>query len=129
MANLSPQGGVYVDSSDNVSVSDFGENNRIQKFESNGNFLSKWGTTGSGDGQFIRPANLALDASGNIFVVDEGNNRNQKFDNNGKFVTKWGTEGTGDGQFEEPTGIAIDSSGNVYVADRGNSRIQVFAPQ
>ena len=84
MANLSPQGGVYVDSSDNVSVSDFGENNRIQKFDSNGNFLSKWGTTGSGDGQFIRPANLALDASGNIFVVDEGNNRIQKFDNNAK---------------------------------------------
>jgi DNA-binding beta-propeller fold protein YncE len=72
---------------------------------------------------------LAIDTSGNIFVVDEGNNRIQKFDSNGNFITKWGTEGTGNGQFDEPTGIAIDSSGNVYVVDRGNSRIQVFALQ
>ena len=84
---------------------------------------------GTGDGQFIRPAGLSVDTSGNIFVVDEGNNRIQKFDSNGNFITKWGTQGTGDGQFEEPTGIALDSSGNVYVVDRGNSRIQVFAPQ
>ena len=40
---------------------------------------------GSGDGQFVRSASLALDASGNIFVVDEGNNRIQKFDANGIF--------------------------------------------
>lgn len=32
-------GGVDVDSSDNVYVGDFGENNRVQKFDSNGNFL------------------------------------------------------------------------------------------
>jgi tripartite motif-containing protein 71 len=91
--------------------------------------MTKWGTSGSEDGQFNRPANLAVDTSGNIFVVDEGNNRIQMFDSNGKFVTKWATEGTADGQFDEPTGIAIDSSGNVYVADLGNSLIQVFAPQ
>ena len=75
------------------------------------------------------PAGLAVDSSGNIFVVDQGNNRIQKFDSNGKFITKWGTPGSGDGQFEEPTGIAINSLGNVYVVDRGNNRIQVFAPQ
>ena len=84
---------------------------------------------GSGDGQFFRPANLAIDMSGNIFVLDEGNNCIQKFDSNGNFITKWGTVGSGDGQFNEPTGIAIDSSGNIYVVDRSNSRIQVFAPQ
>jgi tripartite motif-containing protein 71 len=76
-----------------------------------------------------RPAGLAVDASGNVFVVDEGNNRIQKFDANGKFITKWGTTGSGDGQLEEPTSIALDSSGNVYVVDRANVRIQVFAPQ
>jgi tripartite motif-containing protein 71 len=68
-----------------------------------------------------------VDASGNVFVVDEGNNRIQKFDANGSFITKWGTLGSGDGQFEEPTSIALDSSGNVYGVDRGNSRIQVFS--
>jgi DNA-binding beta-propeller fold protein YncE len=105
-----------------TNVGNFGENNRIQKFDSNGNFITKWGTSGSGDGQFVRPASLAVDASGNVFVVDEGNNRIQKSDSNGNFLTKWGTTGTDNGQFEEPTGIALDSSGNVYVVDRGNSR-------
>jgi len=34
-------GGITVDSSDNVYVGDFGENNRIQKFDSSGNFITK----------------------------------------------------------------------------------------
>jgi DNA-binding beta-propeller fold protein YncE len=107
---ISP-GGVTADSSDNVYVSDFGENNRIQKFDSNGNFLTEWGTTGSGDGQFINPGlGIAADSADNIYVADWGNNRVQKFDSNGNFLTKWGTTGSGDGQFEEPTSIALDSS-------------------
>ena len=67
-----------MDSSDNVYVGDFGENNRIQKFDSEGDLLTKWGTPGTGDGQFINPAGLAADASNNIYVVDGGNNRVQR---------------------------------------------------
>lgn len=48
--------GLTVDSEDNVYVGDFGENNRIQKFDSEGNLLAEWGTPGTGDGQFINPA-------------------------------------------------------------------------
>jgi DNA-binding beta-propeller fold protein YncE len=48
-------------------------NNRFQKFDSNGNFITKWGTTGSGDGQFEEPTSIALDSSGNVCVVDSGN--------------------------------------------------------
>jgi len=118
-----------VDSSDNVYVGDFGENNRIQKLDSNGNFLGKWGSTGSGDEQFINPGlGIVADSSDSIYVADWGNNRIQKFDANGNFITKWGTLGSGDGHFKEPTSIALDSSGSVYVVDRGNSRIQVFSP-
>ena len=68
-----------MDSSNNVYVSDFGENNRIQKFDSNGNFLTKWGSTGSGDGQFEEPTSIALDTSGNVYVVERGNSRIQVF--------------------------------------------------
>ena len=42
---------IAVGKSGNIYVADSG-NNRIQKFDSNGNFLSTWGTTGSGNGQF-----------------------------------------------------------------------------
>jgi hypothetical protein len=42
-------------------VSDSG-NNRIQKFDSNGKFITKWGSPGSGDGQFGGPVGVAVDS-------------------------------------------------------------------
>ena len=104
------------------------DNSRIQKFNSSGTFITKWGSSGSGDGQFAEPQGIAVDSSGNVYVADHYNNRIQKFDSSGTFITKWGSSGSGDGQFDDPTGIAVDSSGNVYVADRDNYRIQKFAP-
>jgi DNA-binding beta-propeller fold protein YncE len=76
---------------------------------------------------FNRPADVAWDAAGNIYVADGlGNARVAKFDKTGKFVKSWGSRGTGNGQFSVAHGIAIDAAGNVYVADTGNKRIQVF---
>jgi tripartite motif-containing protein 71 len=45
-------GGVAVDAMENVYVTD--GNGRVQKFTSDGVFLSKWGSLGTGDGQFVR---------------------------------------------------------------------------
>jgi hypothetical protein len=98
----------------------------------------KWGSGGTGDGQFDHPAGIALDATGNIYVADRRNYRIQVFDTQNNFVRKWGSAGTGDGQFSPasasgsggPTAIAVDPWGNVYVADPGNpgnNRIQVFS--
>jgi hypothetical protein len=116
---------VAVDLSRNVYVSEYG-NNRIQKFDSNGNFITKWGSEGSSDGQFDQPCGgVAVDSSGHVFVVDSDNSRIQKFDNNGNFITKWGSQGVGNGQFEEADSIAVDSSDNVYVGDYGKN-IQKF---
>lgn len=89
-------------------------------------FLFKWGTTGSGDGQFNRPVWVAVDVSGNVYVADTYNHRIQKFTGSGAFITKWGSLGSGDGQFYYPTGVTIDASGNVLVADSWNNRIQKF---
>jgi len=77
---------------------------------------------------FQRPADVAWDASGNIYVADGvGNNaRIAKFDKNGKIIKSWGSRGSAQGQFNVVHGIAIDAQGNVYVADSGNKRIQVF---
>lgn len=89
-------------------------------------YLDKWGTSGSGDGQFYYPTDAAVDSAGNVYVTDEGNNRIEKFTATGTFLSAWGTAGAGNGQFSGPTGIAISSAGEVYVADRFNNRIQVF---
>jgi probable HAF family extracellular repeat protein len=89
-------------------------------------FLLKWGSFGTGDGQFSEPWGVAVDSAGNIYVADMFNNRIQKFDSAGNFLAKWGSYGTGSGEFDEPMGVAVDSAENVYVADRWNNRIQKF---
>ncbi|MBV6341335.1 6-bladed beta-propeller [Candidatus Magnetobacterium casense] len=120
----SPEG-VAVDTSGNVYVADT-KNYRIHKFTSDDKFIAKWGSKGSGDGQFDRPYGITLDNSGNVYVADTYNNRIQKFTSDGKFITKWGSFGSGDGQFAYLQGITVDGNSNVYVVDQGNDRIQKF---
>jgi DNA-binding beta-propeller fold protein YncE len=84
------------------------------------------GAGASGE-SFNRPADVAWDAQGNIYVADGyGNARVAKYDREGRWIKNWGTRGSGPGQFNDLAGIAIDRQGNVYVADWGNQRIQVF---
>jgi hypothetical protein len=52
-----------------------------------------------GDGELMRPAELAVEKSGNVIVVDSGNNRLQFFKPDGTFVGKCGRAGKGDGEF------------------------------
>jgi DNA-binding beta-propeller fold protein YncE len=66
-----------VDSNGNVYVADYG-NNRIQKFTSDGEFVSSWGFEGSEQGQFDGPSGLAVDNEDNVYVT-ENDNRIQKF--------------------------------------------------
>ncbi|MBF0487899.1 MAG: hypothetical protein HQK98_07035 [Nitrospirae bacterium] len=88
--------------------------------------VTKWGSSGSGDGQFNQPIGIAVDSNGYVYVADLFNYRIQKFTSNGTFVTKWGSYGSGNGQFIIPEGLAADSNGYVYVADPTNNRIQKF---
>jgi len=77
-----PQG-IALDSSGKEYVTDV-TNYRIQKFtasvfDSPGVFLTKWGSQGSGDGQFEAPYGIAVDSSTNVYVTDTLNHRIQKF--------------------------------------------------
>jgi hypothetical protein len=115
------------------------------------------GLNGSGAGQLGGESALgiAVDGSGNIYVVDRGNHRVQKFNSSGEFVLMFGgevnkttgknvctkveleggnvcgagTTGTGQGQFgawKIGSFIAIGPSNTVYVGD--NNRIEQFNP-
>ena len=123
---LNGAGGVAVDSTGNVYVTDLG-NHRVEKFTSGGSFISSWGSSGTGNGQFSAPEGIAIDSTDNVYIADTGNHRVQKFNTSGTFVTKWGSNGTGDGQFDTPWGVSVDGSGDVYVADTNNNRIQKFS--
>lgn len=94
-----------------------------------GTFLTTWGVSGTGPGQFIGPRGVAVDrrsTSGSVYVTDGGTNRVQKFDRNGGFITQWGSGGTGDGGFNGILGVAVNASGVVYVVDADGDRIQKF---
>ncbi|HWM64342.1 MAG TPA: hypothetical protein VNP96_10190 [Solirubrobacterales bacterium] len=117
--------GMVRDSVGNVWIAD-SENNRIQRFNSKGEYLGQFGAKGSGNGQLNAPMGLAIDGVGNVWVADTGNNRVQKFNSKGEYLSKFGSEGTGNGQFKQPHGVAIDPEGRLWVTDSGNHRVQRF---
>ncbi|TFG93119.1 MAG: hypothetical protein E4H15_02070, partial [Syntrophobacterales bacterium] len=93
----------------------------------NGNFIAKWGTYGTGDGQFDLLRGIAVDQGGFVYAIDLY--RIQKFDSNGNFITKWGSYSyscDNPGGFVDPNGIAVGNDGYVYVKDAHCGAIQKF---
>lgn len=118
------EGNIYVtDEPDTVTVAD----GRLQKFDSDGNFVMALAIGGSGPAQFDMPLGIFIDASDNIYVADAANSRIQKFNRSLLFVDEWGSLGSGDGQFNMPAAVTVAADGKIYVADRDNHRIQEFA--
>ncbi|NLZ30661.1 MAG: 6-bladed beta-propeller, partial [Methanomicrobiales archaeon] len=105
---------VTVDTDGNVYVADRG-NRRIQKFDGDGNLLTKWGSHGEGDGEFRQPSCIAVDAADNIYVTDVENNCIQKFDSDGNFLAKWELHSIGNKEAWSVDSIAVDTPGNIYV--------------
>jgi DNA-binding beta-propeller fold protein YncE len=73
-----------VDSQGNIYTSEGGipaesGNDRIQKFDSNGKFLEKWGGRGTASGQFVDAGSLIIDKAGHLYVTDAEDIRLEKF--------------------------------------------------
>jgi prepilin-type N-terminal cleavage/methylation domain-containing protein len=160
-------GSVAVDASGNIYIAD-AANSRVQKFSGSGTYLMTIGgdkgdgthtctqcnnassctcTFGSGNGQFENPSGIAVDASGNIWVLENYIGRVQEFNSKGTWLqTIGGDKGDGthtctqcnsisscscyngglNGQFDNANFMSLDASDNVYVSDTGNNRVQVF---
>lgn len=78
---------------------------------------------------FHMPSDVALDAAGNIYVLDAGNHRIQKFDKNGKYLATIGRQGQGPGEFYLPASLEIDEKGNLYVSDPNQQRFIILTPE
>ena len=128
--------GVAVDANGTAYVADT-VNNRIRKITSAGVVTTlAGGNYGFADGTgtsalFQNPDSVAVDASGIVYVADNGNHRIRKITPAGVVTTLAGsgsaafTDGAGtSASFNVPRGVAVDASGLVYVADTNNHRIR-----
>lgn len=92
-------------------------------------FVTKWGTGGTGNGQFRTNFGVTVASNGSVYVADTLNNRIQRFNTSGSFLNTWGPFLTAaNGSLNMPFAVAADDNGFVWVADQGNSRILWFQP-
>ena len=102
---VAPNGDIFI-----ADGHDAGGNNRIVKLSSDGRFITEWGSTGTGTGEFQDPHALAMDSQGRLFVGDRANSRIQIFDQDGNHLETWT-------QFGRPSGLFIDKNDVLYSAD------------
>ncbi len=108
---------IVVDSAGNIYVSEskviynYGPrgNSRIQKFTSDGTFVTKWGTEGGGA--------LDIDPTGTVYLSEGG--RIRRFSPNGTLISTWGPYGT-DGELGS---IAVDGAGTVFALAPDTSNV------
>lgn len=133
--------GLTVDKKGNVIVADR-DNHRIRQISPLGvvSTLAGLGIPGFAEGPcmsslFNAPNGVAVDSSGNLFVVEFIGQRIRKISLDG-MVTTFAGNGKGgyadglaeEAEFSRPTGVTIDTKGNVYVADAGNCCIRIITP-
>ena len=101
-----------------------GGNPDVQRFTGTGSFISRFGSSGNGPGQFDQIQGVAFDAAGNLWVADSANDRIQQLTATGSFLSEFGSSGSDPGQFDNLYSIHFDCRGNLYAADLDDHRIQ-----
>jgi hypothetical protein len=122
-------------------------NNAVRKVNTSGIITTIAGGNGRGFGgdggpatsaQLFGPIALAMDASGNLYIDDDGNNVIRRVDAvTGTMSTYAGVQGnggfSGDGgpanqaELNDPEGLAIDPAGNLYITDSSNNVVREVA--
>ena len=102
----------------------YGFQDEIQVFDLGGNYLWKFGSSGTQAGQFNTPHRLAA-LNNELFVADSENHRIQVFDLDGNFLRQFGNYGNSIGHLNHP--VDIHAYGNeIFVADDKRESILVF---
>ncbi len=144
-ARLNRPVGVALDGAGNLYIAD-GFNHRIRKVDAAGvistvagDGTASYGGDGGPAAQALlsRPADVAVDGAGNLYIADTYNHRIRKVDAAGVISTVAGAgrEGYGgDGGpaaqawLNQPSGVAVDGAGNLYIGDQHNHRIRRLRP-
>ncbi|HEX2036352.1 MAG TPA: NHL repeat-containing protein [Chloroflexota bacterium] len=118
---------IFVDRQFNVWVADTG-NNRILKFDEQGNFLAQYGTT-EGEGQLNAPEGIFVTDRGEIWVADRGNGRIVQYSPEGQFVRALGKPRSRlleEDQVYQPNKLVLDKRGYIYVLNGGGDYRGIF---
>ena len=106
-------GALTVDASGNVWVlNPYGASTagRVVEFSSTGTFLSKFGASGSAEGQLGTGFGLAF-SGGHLYVSEAANSRVQEFSTAGAFIAQFDLKGEGTGKSNGTYAIASDPAG------------------
>jgi sugar lactone lactonase YvrE len=139
-AGLNNPFGVALDAAGDLFIGD-ANNNRVREVSTNGviTTVAGGGSIYPGDGGAATNASLnycngvAVDTSGNLYLVDLFHHRIRKVDTNGIITTVTGNGSasySGDGgaatnaTLDYPNGVVVDAVGDVFIADWGNNRVR-----
>ena len=82
------------DKAGNIYITDgLGATNRVAKFDKDGKFITQWGSTGTGQGQFRGVKSVVVANNGDVYVADYGNSRIEVFDGDGKYKSEFANVG------------------------------------
>jgi sugar lactone lactonase YvrE len=133
--------GITVDGAGHLFIADR-DNHRVRKVSPDGIITTVVGTGKegfSGDGgpateaQLRGPYDVAVDAAGNLLIVEEDSHRVRKVSPDGIITTVAGTGKAGfsgdagpakEARLDSPHGVAVDAAGNLFIADTQNHRVR-----
>ncbi|HEX9242314.1 MAG TPA: hypothetical protein VF875_07705 [Anaeromyxobacter sp.] len=93
-----------------------------------GALVATIGTHGEGDGELNFPTGVAVDAAGDLLVVDALNFRIARFGPDGAWRGAFGASLPEGGAFAMPKSIATAEDGRIYVSDAQLDAVLVFGP-
>lgn len=118
---------------DRILVADQ-DNFRVQVFRRSGLFLFSFGYRikylpgGTSEGWFPRPAGLAVDNAGLIYVTDAVMGTLRVFTLLGAELGKVVGFGSGPGDLQTPCDVAIDAAGRVLIANSNVGSLELYDP-
>jgi DNA-binding beta-propeller fold protein YncE len=117
---FSPSGVAVDEASRRVFLAD-AESPRVFVLDFEGNYLESWGPTGG----FKRPAGLALDSTGRLYVADVMGKSVYVFNIDGSLAKKVQSRLSTDGRFKKPLNVAIGPNDEVLVLDAISFTVEV----